>query len=51
MIQIGTWFSHSKPEWESNLEALTDDKIRLTGLSREKLKYVLEIMFDQKVIR
>jgi hypothetical protein len=51
LMQIGTWFSHSKPEWESNLETLTDDKIRLTGLSREKLKYVLEIMHDQKVIK
>lgn len=50
-LQIGTWFSHTKPEWESNLEALTDDKIHLTGLSREKLKYILEIMYEQKIIK
>jgi hypothetical protein len=50
-MQIGTWFSHTKPEWKSNLESLTDDKINLTGLSREKLLYVLEILYEQKVIK
>jgi hypothetical protein len=50
-MQIGTWFSYTKPEWESNLEALTDDQIHQTGLSREKLIYVLEFLYKQKVIK
>lgn len=50
-MQIGTWFSHTKPEWQSNLEALTDDDIKQTGLSREKLLYVLEFLYEQKVIK
>lgn len=50
-MRIGTWFSETKPEWHSNLETLTDDQIHQIGLSREKLKYVLEFLYEEKVIK
>lgn len=51
MFQIGSWFTYTKPEWEINLESLTDDQIDSTGISREKLHSILEKLHQYKVIK
>ncbi|CRK85227.1 hypothetical protein [Neobacillus massiliamazoniensis] len=39
-FKIGTWFSYKKLKWETNLEWCSEEVIRKTGLSRERLKKV-----------
>ena len=42
--------AYKKPQWESNLEDVSERVIEETGLSRDKLKQVLEIMYEHRVI-
>ncbi len=48
--KIGTWFSYKKPKWETNLQWCSDNIIEKTGLSRERLKKVLEILHENNII-
>ena len=45
----GTWL-YREPNWETRLDELSDYEVEKTGLSREKLQYVLEIMAENGVI-
>jgi hypothetical protein len=49
-FKIGTWFSYKKPKWETNLEWCSDDIIKQTGLSRERLIKALEVLYEHKII-
>lgn len=46
------WFmnDYKRPQYESYLENLSESVVRETGLSREKLKEVLNIMYENRVI-
>lgn len=43
--------AYEKPQWEVKLEDLSQRVIDETGLSREKLKQVLEVMYEANVIK
>lgn len=43
-------FKYRKPQWESYLEDAPESVIQETGLSREKLKQVLEIVYENRII-
>ena len=45
----GTWL-YKEPNWETRLDELSDYYIEQTGLSKEKLYKVLEIMAEHGVI-
>lgn len=45
-----TWYTYKRPLWQSYLEDLSESAVRETGLSREKLKQVLEVMYEHRVI-
>jgi hypothetical protein len=51
MAQFGTWFTYQKPEWEENLENTSDYVLDKTGMSRDKLKSVLEYLHEHGVIK
>lgn len=44
------WKSSKKPNWESSLEDASESVIRKTGLSREKLRQVMETMYEHRII-
>lgn len=50
-MQFGTWFDYQKPEWEENLENTSDYVLDKTGMSRDKLKSVLEYLHEHGVIK
>lgn len=50
MLALGTWFDYKKPEWEENLENISESIVRETGLSRKKLKEIMDIMYEHGVI-
>lgn len=41
---------YRKPSWETYLEDASDRVIEETGLSREKLKKVLEVLYEHRII-
>lgn len=45
----GTWM-YKEPNWETRLEELGSYELEKTGLSREKLHQVLEILAENGVI-
>ncbi|RBP89592.1 hypothetical protein DFO70_111248 [Cytobacillus firmus] len=47
--KIGSWFSYDKPKWETNLEGCSDEVIKKTGFSREQLKKVLEVLYQNRI--
>ncbi len=48
-LMLNGW-KYKKPTWETNLEDASESVIRETGLSREKLKQVLETLYDNRII-
>lgn len=50
-IGFGTWFTTDEPKWKEDLNSCPDTVIAETGLSREKLVQVLEIMYEARIIR
>lgn len=46
------WFmkDYKRPQYEIYLEDLSESAVRETGLSREKLKEVMDIMYEHRVI-
>lgn len=44
-----TWL-YREPNWETRLDELSDYEVEKTGLSREKLHQVLEILAENGVI-
>lgn len=42
--------SYNKPQWEVYLENIREDIIKETGLSREKLKQILEVLYVNRII-
>jgi hypothetical protein len=44
------WFTYKRPTWEIYLENASEDVIRRTGLSREELKHVLDVLHEERVI-
>ena len=48
-LMLDGW-KYKRPGWETYLEDAPEDVIRETGLSREKLKQVLEVMYDNRII-
>lgn len=49
-LQFGSWFDIKKPQWESYLDEADEDVINQTGLTREKLKQVLEVLHEHRII-
>lgn len=51
-MQNGLWFLHDykKPSWENYLEEASESVIEETGLSREKLKQVLDVLYENRII-
>lgn len=39
-----------KPKWETKLESTDEKTVRKTGLSKEKLKEILKVLYDNGVI-
>lgn len=46
----GTFLYEPKKAWEHNLNNASEDVIRETGLSREKLEEVLQILDENRII-
>lgn len=42
--------AYKRPQWEIYLEDAPESVIRETGLSREKLKQVLEVLYENRII-
>lgn len=43
-------FKYKAPNWETYLEDAPEYVIQETGLSREKLKQVLDVLHDHRII-
>lgn len=43
-------WQYKKPVWETYLEDCSESVIRETGLSREKLKEILQVMYENRII-
>ena len=41
---------YNKPSWEIYIEDASESVIKETGLSREKLKQVLEVLYEHRII-
>lgn len=50
MSNHGLWFLKDQPIWKQNLDRTDEYTIEQTGLSREKLEQVLEILYENRVI-
>lgn len=48
-LMLNGW-KYRKPSWETNLEDAAESVIKETGLSREKLKQVMETLYEHRVI-
>jgi hypothetical protein len=46
----GIWFLEDQPLWKKHLDRADECTIQQTGLSREKLEEVLEILYESRVI-
>lgn len=47
---FGGWATDSRPNWKKQLEESPDYIIRQTGLSREELDRVLEVLYQERII-
>lgn len=47
---FGTWMDYRTPTWETYLESTPQFVIDQTGLTKEELKKVLEILHEHRVI-
>lgn len=43
-------WTYNKPNWETYLENAPESVIKETGLSRDKLKQVLNVLYESRVI-
>ena len=43
-------WKYRKPSWETYLESTPESVVKQTGLSREKLKQILEVLYENRVI-
>lgn len=48
--QFGTWFTYRRPQWEIYLEDASESVIEETGLTREQLKRVLDVLHEHRII-
>lgn len=45
-----TWVHDNKPTWETNLEKASESVVEETGLSREQLQDILNVLYEHRVI-
>ena len=50
-MSIGSWNSYTEPEWVSKLEYTSNYELEKTGLSREKIKTLLQQLNDMGIIK
>lgn len=51
MQLLGTWSDYKRPDWEENLENISESIVKQTGLSRIKLKQVLDVLYENGVVK
>lgn len=50
-MRIGSWGTYQSPEWEERLEMTSDYVIEKTGMDRQKLEELLNILYEENIIK
>ena len=50
-FQFGSWFTDERPAWEAEFDELTERDFQQLKIEKEKLREILNTLYQWKVIR